>query len=95
VWLLVLLSRLGGGPYRVGSAGYCSWYEFAQAIVERSGLSTPVVPITGAEYATRFNSPTQRPAFSPMRRQALELRGMDDMPDWRDGLDRFLQQLAG
>lgn len=78
------------GTYHVCSAGHCSWYEFAQAIVAASGLSTPVVPITAAEYAERFKSPTRRPAFSPMRRLALEMRGMDDLPPWQDALRDFL-----
>ena len=81
------------GTYHISNAGHCSWFEFAQAIVEKSGLKTPVVPITGAEYAERFKSPTKRPAFSPMRRLALEMRGMDDLPPWQDALDRYLKML--
>ncbi len=79
------------GTYHISNAGHCSWFEFAQTIVEKSGLITPVVPITGAEYAEKFNSPTRRPAFSPMRRLALEMRGMDDLPPWQDALDRYLK----
>jgi len=82
------------GTYHVCNAGQCSWYEFAQAIVGRSGLPTPVVPITGAEFAARFKSPTRRPPYSPLRCLSLEMRGMDDMPDWTDALDRFLLQLV-
>lgn len=80
------------GTYHICNGGHCSWYEFAQAIIARSGLGTPVVPITAAEYAARFNSPTRRPAFSPMRRLALEMRGMDDLPAWQDSLDRYLAE---
>jgi dTDP-4-dehydrorhamnose reductase len=78
------------GTYHLCNAGYCSWFEFAQEIVRQAGLSTPVVPITGDEYATRFNSPTKRPAFSPMRRLALEMRGKDDFRDWKDALAAYL-----
>lgn len=81
------------GTYHVCNAGQCSWFEFAQAIVEKSGLTTPVVPITAAEYAARFNSPTQRPAFSPLRRFALEMRGMDDLKPWQEALDDYLALL--
>ncbi len=79
------------GTYHVCNAGQCSWYEFAQAIVAEAGLTTPVVPITAAEYAARFNSPTRRPAYSPMRRFALEMRGMDDLPPWQEALREFLR----
>jgi dTDP-4-dehydrorhamnose reductase len=78
------------GTYHVCNAGQCSWFEFAQAIVRAAGLTTPIVPITAAEYAERFQSPTERPAYSPLRRLALEMRGMDDLPSWQDALAEFL-----
>jgi dTDP-4-dehydrorhamnose reductase len=81
------------GTYHISNAGYCSWFEFAREIVKRSGLKTLVVPITAAEYAERFTSPTRRPAFSPMRRLSLEMRGMDDLPTWQDALDCYLLKI--
>jgi dTDP-4-dehydrorhamnose reductase len=81
------------GTYHVCNAGQCSWFEFAQAIVAAAGLSTPVVPITAAEFAAKFNSPTRRPAYSPMRRFALEMRGMDDLPPWHDALAEYVSLL--
>jgi dTDP-4-dehydrorhamnose reductase len=78
------------GTYHICNAGECSWFDFAREIVGQAGLSTPVVPITAAEYAARFNSPTKRPAYSPMRRLALEMRGMDDLRDWKAALAEFL-----
>lgn len=84
------------GTYHVCGAGQCSWYEFARAIVQKSGLSARVVPITAAEYAARFNSPTRRPAYSVLRRWALEMRGRDgDMPGWEIALDHYLARLDG
>jgi dTDP-4-dehydrorhamnose reductase len=81
------------GTYHVCNDGACSWYEFARRIVERSGGNTPVVPITAQEYAERFGSPTKRPAYSPMDRLALRLRGMDDLCHWHDALDDFLARI--
>jgi dTDP-4-dehydrorhamnose reductase len=78
------------GTYHICNAGECSWFEFARAIVAGAGRDTKVVPITAEEYAQRFSSPTRRPAYSPMRRFALELRGMDDLPPWQDALADFL-----
>jgi dTDP-4-dehydrorhamnose reductase len=92
--LIELMENPLPGTYHVCGAGSCSWYEFAQAIVAKSGLSATVVPITAAEYAARFNSPTERPAYSVMRRLALEMRGMDDLPPWEESLDRFLATLT-
>jgi dTDP-4-dehydrorhamnose reductase len=81
------------GTYHVASAGECSWFEFAQAITEASGYETPVVPITAQTYAQKFNSPTKRPAYSVMDRLALRMRGMDDLPHWRDALADFLSRV--
>jgi dTDP-4-dehydrorhamnose reductase len=78
------------GTYHVVSSGQCSWFEFAREIVRQAGLTTPVVPITAEQYAARFNSPTKRPTYAPLRRLALEMRGMDDLPDWQDALGAFL-----
>jgi dTDP-4-dehydrorhamnose reductase len=78
------------GTYHVCSAGQCSLFEFAQAVVKAIGSGTPVVPITLAQYMERSKSPTRRPAYSVLRRFALELRGRDDMPPWQEALAQFL-----
>jgi dTDP-4-dehydrorhamnose reductase len=80
------------GTYHVSNNGSCSWFEFAQAIVAKAGLSTTIVPITAQEYAERFNSPTQRPAYSVMQRLALSLRGKDTLRDWQLALHEFMGQ---
>ncbi len=78
------------GTYHVSSAGHCSWYEFARAVAEESGITMPIVPITALAYAERFGSPTRRPAYSVMDHLALRMRGMDDLPPWRDALRAYL-----
>jgi len=83
------------GTYHVSGTGQCSWFDFARAIVERGNFTAEVVPITAAEYAERFKSPTNRPAYSVMRHQALEMRGMNDMPDWETALDHYLTRMRG
>jgi dTDP-4-dehydrorhamnose reductase len=77
------------GTYHIVNGGQCSWFEFAQAIVRDAGLSTPVVPITAEDYAARFKSPAQRPPYSVLRRLALEMRGMDDLPHWQSALANY------
>lgn len=81
------------GTYHVSSHGACSWFEFAQAIAEMSGYETPIVPISSQTYAERFHSPTKRPAYSVLDHLALRLRGMDDLPHWRDALADFLVRI--
>jgi len=83
------------GTYHISGAGQCSWFDFARAIAARGGLSGEILPITAAEYAERFQSPTRRPAYSVMRHQALEMRGMNDMPPWEVALDDYLERMRG
>ena len=88
--LVSLLEEPLPGTYHVASAGQCSLYELAQAIVEELGLTTPVHPTTLAEFVERFHPPARRPRFAPLLRRALQMRGMDAMPDWRDALREYL-----
>ena len=79
------------GVYHVSNGGETNWEGFAQAILAKTSLShVPVVPITSDDYAQRFGSPTKRPAYSVMRRYALELMGRDTLRPWEDALDAFL-----
>ena len=79
------------GVYHVSNSGQASWAEFARAILTKTNLAhVAVTPITSDEYATRFGSPTKRPAYSVLRRYALDLMGRDTLRLWEDALDAFL-----
>ena len=88
--LIDLIEHPLPGTYHICNAGHCSLFEFAQAIVKGIGSQTAVVPETLADYSARSQSPTRRPAYSVMRRLALEMRGMDDLPPWQEALTEFL-----
>ena len=79
------------GVYHVSNRGETSWEGFAKAILAKTNTAhIPVTPITSGDYAQRFGSPTRRPAYSVMRRYALELQGKDNLRPWEDALDAFL-----
>lgn len=79
------------GVYHVSNGGETSWQGFAEAILEKNGLSgVRVTPITSEDYAQRFGSPTKRPAYSVLRHYALELQGKDTLRPWEEALDAFL-----
>ena len=80
------------GTYHVSGAGQCSWFEFAQAIAAKCGLPGAIVPITAADYAERFGSPTRRPAYSVMAHDALGRVGLDTMPPWEAALEEYLRR---
>lgn len=93
--LAELIEKPLPGTYHACNAGECSWFRFAQEIMQRAALTAEVLPITTSEYAAHFSLPAPRPAYSVLRRRALEMRGMDDMPPWEDALDRFLAEMNG
>ena len=52
--------RVPAGIWHYGTLGPVTWYEFARAIFEESGLKVDVSPCTTAEYPT----PAPRPTYS-------------------------------
>lgn len=77
------------GIYHATNEGFCSWAEFAQAIMEYSGSSTKITPISSAEY----KSVAVRPANSRLSKAALDTNGFERLPHWQDALKRFLENL--
>lgn len=75
------------GIYHVSNSGICSWYEFAKAIMEESGLNTTITPVTTEEYG----NPTPRPAYSVLSHRAIEEAGICPR-HWREALREFLQE---
>jgi dTDP-4-dehydrorhamnose reductase len=80
------------GLFHATNQGSCSWYEFARAIFDLAGLTTPLLPTTVAE----FKSPVKRPFYSVLDNAALRAVGLDRMRPWRDALaDYMRRRLAG
>ena len=77
------------GICHVANGGDCSWYEFAQAIVGRTGAKATVLPITTAQ-AGRL---AKRPPNSVLSHARFATR-FSPLPDWRDALARFLNHVT-
>ena len=77
------------GTYHATNEGFCSWYEFACAIMEKAGLPAKVEPVTSAEYAAK----AARPFNSRMSKRKLTENGFARLPDWQDALERYLKEL--
>jgi dTDP-4-dehydrorhamnose reductase len=77
------------GIYHATNSGHCSWYEFAKAIFEESGVTIHVEPCTTEE----FPRPAARPKFSVMEHLAIRANGLNDLRPWREGLRAFLREL--
>ena len=74
------------GLYHITGGGECSWYEFAQAILELEGIRAKLSPTTARE----FNAAAQRPAYSVLQNARLQGLGMDDLQDWKQALKEYL-----
>ncbi len=79
------------GLYHLTAGGCCSWYDFASAIFEESGLSPDLSPVPSDHYKTRAH----RPAYSVLDNVNLRQAGFDDLPHWRSGLRRYLAGRLG
>src|SRR3984885_11554127 len=85
--IVSLCRKNAQGIVHATNAGDCTWFEFAQEIVQSAGLITNVRP-TSSE---RMARPAPRPAYSVLSPSALNARGIST-PSWRDALRRYLEQ---
>jgi dTDP-4-dehydrorhamnose reductase len=77
------------GVYHYSNEGVCSWYDFAEAIVNEAGLSCRVMPILTAHYP----SATQRPAYSVLDKSKIKENYNLNIPHWRSSLKKCIKLL--
>ena len=81
-----LLPTKAYGLYHMTAGGACSWYEFTREIFRLAGVSMPLHPTA----RDRFPTKAERPRYSVLDNAALRGLDIDHMPDWRDGLARYM-----
>jgi dTDP-4-dehydrorhamnose reductase len=79
-------STTAWGLYHLTNAGECSWYEFACAIFELTGMHPDISPVNSDSIPTK----ARRPRYSVLDNFRLRSEGFDDLPHWRDALARYL-----
>jgi len=77
------------GIYHFSNTGVISWYDFAVAIRELSGLSCQLHPISSAQYPT----PAKRPAYSAMDTSGIFSTFGVTPVSWKESLQLCLQKL--
>ncbi len=75
------------GIYHYSNEGVASWYDFAKAIFEISGIKCMVKPIASEDYP----SPVQRPPYSVMNKSKIKSTFGLQIPHWRDTLTEYFQ----
>ncbi|MCG8328270.1 MAG: dTDP-4-dehydrorhamnose reductase [Chitinophagales bacterium] len=70
------------GIFHYSNEGVCSWYDFALAIFELSGIQCSVYPIESSQYPTA----AQRPHFSVLNKNKIKETFSLNIPHWRESL---------
>lgn len=76
--------------YHYSNEGATSWYDFATAIFELSGIQCSVNPITTDQYPT----PASRPHYSLLNKAKIKNDFNLTIAYWRDSLKHCLQALG-
>jgi dTDP-4-dehydrorhamnose reductase len=71
------------GVYHGTNSGSATWFEFARAVLEESGLDPERITPTDS---SAFVRPAPRPAFSVLGHDAWAAVGLAEMRPWRDAL---------
>ncbi|CDA25625.1 dTDP-4-dehydrorhamnose reductase [Roseburia sp. CAG:197] len=79
-----------GYYHATNEGGYISWYDFTKEIYRQAGMDTQVLPVTTEEYGL---SKATRPFNSRLDKKKLTDNGFVPLPDWKDALQRYLQEL--
>lgn len=70
------------GIYNYSNEGVASWYDFAKAIFDESGIEINLKPIRSEDYPT----PAERPKFSVLDKSKIKKTFGLSIPHWRDSL---------
>lgn len=78
------------GLYHATNSGESSWFEVAREAVRLAGLTTPILPITTAE----FGAPAARPEYSVL--DCSKITGVTGLPlrPWKDALAAYLHEIG-
>ncbi len=75
--------------YHFSNEGVCSWYDFARAIFELSGIGCNVNAIETKEYPT----PATRPHYSLLNKAKIKRKFGVQIPYWRESLGECLKTM--
>ena len=83
----IISYKLPYGIYHVTNEGSCTWYEFAKAIFEITGIDAKLNPITSDKYPTK----AKRPKNSALSIEKIKSYGIN-MRHWKEALKDYLKE---
>ncbi|MEX2137909.1 MAG: dTDP-4-dehydrorhamnose reductase [Pirellulales bacterium] len=84
--ILFLVEHRHYGLFHVVNGGSTTWYDFAVEIFRLAGITTPIEPISTAQYGAR----APRPAYSVLDTTKYHSLGGPPMPPWQCALADYL-----
>jgi len=76
--------------FHFSNEGVTSWYDFAKAIVEFSGIDCRINPIETKDYPL----PAARPYYSVFNKSKIKERFQIEIPFWRDSLRKCMERMT-
>jgi len=83
------LDKPGVSVYHYANEGVASWYDFAKAIIELSGISCEINPIETKDYPL----PAQRPFYSVFAKEKIRNELGIKIPYWKDSLEQCIVKI--
>ena len=77
--------------YNFSNEGACSWYDFAQSIVEIANLKCHINPIKSTEYQVI----AQRPYYTVLDKTQIKTDFKINIPHWRVSLKKCIKEING
>lgn len=86
-WKLIQTGQFG--LYHITNNGTTSKYEQAKYVLEKIGWKGEL----GTAKTEDFNLPAKRPHFSKLSSEKVEKLLEEKIPNWQNGIDRFLEEI--
>ncbi len=91
--ILKLIETEEYGIYHCTGKGECSWYDFASEIMKLADRKCKVNPCTSEEYKEMNPNAAKRPEYSSLDNMMLRCTIGDEMRDWKDALQSFMNNV--
>jgi dTDP-4-dehydrorhamnose reductase len=88
--VIPVCNQNGVDIFHYSNEGVASWYDFARAIVEFSGIKCNIAPILTEQYPL----PAIRPAYSVMNKAKFRQKFGIEIPYWRDSLKECVKRIT-